>query len=1202
MVKQTAKLVQGTTPPYAPHPGEEAEAGSGGGESAPGQTAHQPDLRLLALQIGWVGVVVAVALVEQGSNLLRPDLWLSATGLTLFISAALPVTILAAITAGAAQFRRLAAQYDGLHAMVARIAEPEPTSARNIVSIRHAMHKELATLNEQLDRSLNRTGEIETIIRREVATLEHSFAENERRMLALVQELARQRETVVTATEQVRDVVKANREALNGELAGLAAQVLEAGNYARGAVEEVGVEVRSELADSGARFAETLRQVVEGRIDPLNALLAGQVRTMEALLSNGHGGVVAVLETQGRQLVETLEGAWGRIGADMASQTRIAESVASRLVDTLDQSLESSVNRLENRVQSASLELLGVLDSAADQASRRILEVGSASTEMLDGRVAALGDRIDGQVRQLSGLIEGATDRLMPTIEHQNLTLERAIKLGGALEHSTSQLNAVLTHKATEFVDTLSLNLRLFQSQLSDGAQAISEDLRNKLDRATDMLDGSARRFDQTLLGVQDTISLAGDRLTVAAAEYNASFAERVDQIEELVLEGAERVGATLGQRSAELALTLADGSRSLEGALGVWSGRIGAVLGEGVRDAETSFELRLGEMRHAEEGHVQRVRELFGSASEAMSAVLTSSTDVLAAEVDRAEVGMAQVSGQFGASLAEQREAFVRELGQASSAARAALLDAAASGVAAFDTQIGELRASLQAQIVTVHGGLEARTLELEANVAAFGASIDAQTSRLGRVLGQKAEAMTREIEQGVDALDSTMSGHLGRAHTVIEAFSAREANLFADRMEVLDGAIARQSEDLAGRIDAVQELIETRGQQFETGMAQHGAGIEAQTARLEVALARSTQQLAGTMNEGTNRIGGELAAHLERTDGIVAQFVEQEQVRLDRQIDVLGRTLDGRAEILDSIIRTRGEDFTDRLHASSRRFEEGLADGGRALEGALRAATTHLESALSGQATTLRDLLTGASDQAEHGARQRLDSLLGAIHQLAARLDEALSGGLETLATRLADGKNDIRHLLDAGAARLGTMLDDGGGKLTGELAEHTGVLEQALTERIETLQTRLREQASSVDASLAEAAERLERSLHKAAGEIERATHASSAEVRANVAQALESAAQQMATGVDAAEQKVGAAFETMMVRLAAHERSAVSRMDAAATNVGESTRKAAELTAERLVTLNGAVVQVLNSLGAPRPHARKSKIELLQDAAE
>ena len=67
-------------------------------------------------------------------------------------------------------------------------------------------------------------------------------------------------------------------------------------------------------------------------------------------------------------------------------------------------------------------------------------------------------------------------------------------------------------------------------------------------------------------------------------------------------------------------------------------------------------------------------------------------------------------------------------------------------------------------------------------------------------------------------------------------------------------------------------------------------------------------------------------------------------------------------------------------------------------------------------------------------------------------------------------------------------------------------------------------------------------------------------------------------------------------------AAHEKTAAGRMENAAANVGESTRKAAEQTAERLVTLNGALVQVLNSLSTPRTAARKAKPEALPDAAE
>lgn len=1203
MVKQTARVIGGaseTQGPPASHNQQLAEALTFGepDEDPPARVAARFALPAFA----WIAVVATLAVLEYGAALLGLSFWLSSKGITLVMQTALPVLAVLALHAMGTRLRVLKDQSDDVRTMMARIVEPEPATSRNIVSIRHAMHKELTALNDHLDRSLNKTGEIEAIIKREVGALEHSFADNERRMLGLVQELARQRETVVTATEQVRDVVKANREALNIELANLASQVLEAGNYARGAVEEVSAELKGELAARGSDFSDMLRQVITDKIEPVNEMLAAQIQSMDALLSDGNGGLVAAFETHGKDVVTKLDAAWGRISTDLSNRSKAAEDVAGRLVGVIEEGLESGVNKLENRIRSASLEIFGVLDSAAEQAAQKIVEVGASSTGDLDVRVEALSARIDGQVQRFGDLLQGAGDRFIPALEAQGHTLERAIRLQDAVEQSTSQLNAVLSHKASEFVDTLSLNLKTFQTQLGERSSIITDELSAKLDRAVDALEDGSRRFSTTLLNVQDTISVASDRLTISAAGYNADFAQRVEQIETILTDGSEKIGDRLSKNTAELATTLADRSLDLEVTLDNWSSHITQIVADGVRQSDTALAAKAEEFRALEITGREQLQSVLDAAAMAIASRLADGTGALADTVVQAKSDMAEATGRLGGDLATLWTKFAGELGDFTARAKTTLVDAGSDNLASLDARMTDLKGALKGQLNAIHSSLDARTRELEANIVQFGSTIDTQTSRLNKVIGQKSEAIEQEIEEGLVSFDRAMTDHLGRARAAIATMTAEETALFARQIETLDHTLDGQSASFGTRVDAIRGLLDARTQAMESQLGQFGAGIEAQTTRLEASIGEKSQVLAQSVAGGAKQIEATLSDHLSRLVGVTEGFVEMETTTFDRQIDVLSRTLDSRSEILDSIMRTRGAEFTDKLHASSRQFEEELAEQGRALDGTVRSASANLRIGLIEQTTEMQRLFSAALEKAHDTTVEQAAGIETRLTDTSRRLTHVLDEQSAALALALDQRTAELNRTLSLGTSDVGSVLDTESTRLAKLLADATSTIEDSLGSRVTAMGAQLREQTATVAAAIDEGSSRISRVMERATGEWERSAQDGARELGANLDKSLEAAALMLATGAESTQQQVAASVESLLARLAAHERSAVNRMEGAAANVGESTRKAAELTAERLVTLNGAVVQVLNSLGSTRAPARRPKLEVLPDAAE
>jgi len=1288
----------------------------------------------LVLSLGWAAAVLLVTLIEQGLNVLNPLLWLSIPGIGIIALAGLPAVVAMLFAEVVNQLRELSHQKDRQPAVELVDVSSDAAMSGKIVSIRHAVHKELAALNDHLERSLNKTSEIETAVKREVAALERSFGDNERRLLALVQELARQRESVVTTTEKVTGAVKATRESLNDELGQLATQVMEAGNYARGVARDVAAELRADLEAQSAGVAESLRQSLETEIAPLSLALGEQVQSIQSLLSTGGDGLVSTIEHHGSQLSANINAAWDRISRDLESQSVSADEMATRLQTIVGQSLESNVNQLESRIRSASIEIRDEMDKSAEQITRKILDLAVSNSAALDTRIDTFQSDIDTQLSNFSQLMNKASDGILPSIQRHNDKLERVIELEAAFERSTERLGSVLTDQAAAFVDVLSQNVTTFQERFDDQAKTISEGLLGKLDWAVSTLEDGSRRFTTTLIDVQDTISLASDKLTISVAEHQSQFAQRVNQMEALVFDGAERIDENLAKGVAGLSAALEDGTRQIEVAFAQRNDGITSALSTGLGSADLLFQERILELEGLNDVHQAKLRSVLGAAVDSLDAAVTSSSHMLMSASDSIQKNLTAGTARFSDGIAELKSNLNIDLESFASVMRESLTQVGVDEASVMKERILEMVEAVQARVSAVYSGLDSRSREFEANIAQFGANIDTQTSRLQRVISQKSESIEQSIELGIERLGEALQMYLERTEETVSQFAAQDTELFQRQLSRLKDVLSDQTMSIDERVNAVYVALDGRSKQFEGRLAEFGAALEKQASTLQAAVVERTQRLETSLDVSTGKIGELLTTKLGQTQKLVDDFVDSETEKFDHQIEVLSRTLDGRSQILDSIMRTRGADFTDQLYASSRHLEEELTSTSRALEAAIRTGSGEMQATLSAQVSDLQQALALALQQSKAEAVAQIaaagtvlsegadrlketlqtnlatvaDSLesgrmsLGALLEgendaisgmlaeqgkviseslakhasdldadlgkriadlelqlltrgtaIAAVLDarsstlqDLLQGGADSIArvlgqhgkqladvigdgagtlagdlgrrvveleTRLLSQTNAMVAALDSSSVALEQLLDGGSSKLARTLAQYgkrigevlsdgAGAIDSDFAHRLSKMEAELDTQTNTLVAALDRSSDKVVAAVDQATQELEKTTREKIADAKAALESAVDATSRNIVASVDSTQQKITSSVDGLISKLATHEKAATGRMENAAASVGESTRKAAEQTAERLVTVNGALAQVLSSLGTQRPSTRKGKVEALPNAAE
>jgi len=164
------------------------------------RSSSTPNLVAILVAVGWVIAVLAIAVIRNGRDFGSASFFGSNDFIGLVALTVIPVLgffAIATLIRRAQDLRNAATAVT--HAAI-RLAEPETTASEKVASVGQAVRREVNALGDGLERALSRAGELEVMIHNEVTALERTYSDNESRMRALIQELASQREAVITNT------------------------------------------------------------------------------------------------------------------------------------------------------------------------------------------------------------------------------------------------------------------------------------------------------------------------------------------------------------------------------------------------------------------------------------------------------------------------------------------------------------------------------------------------------------------------------------------------------------------------------------------------------------------------------------------------------------------------------------------------------------------------------------------------------------------------------------------------------------------------------------------------------------------------------------------------------------------------------------------------------------------------------------------
>ena len=386
-----------------------------------------------------------------------------------------------------------------------RLAEPDRMAEQSIASLGQAVRRQVSFMNDAVSRALGRAGELEALVHNEVAALEHSYEENERKIRGLINELAGERHSLVNT-----------------------------GEHFESSLQKMGVEIPQLMAQLSDQQLK-LTSIIDG---------AGQNLTqLESALATQTGRFETSLGDRTTQLETVLTGYTQALGTAMDTRTENMQVMLGGYTDALGTSLGDRTTQLETVLTGYTQALGTAMDTRTEN-----MQV------MLGGYTDALGTALSSRTSQLQIMLEDKRDAIETNVGALRTTVETSVgDLQKTVDQSTSLINDTLTDR-TETLQTVFEEYALaLDTTLANRAEALDSQLVER----TKALDGAfserLRLFDESVLrstmaidsAVGENTKTLTNAMEVHARQLGDSIANQAAELDDTLMSGINSVRST---------------------------------------------------------------------------------------------------------------------------------------------------------------------------------------------------------------------------------------------------------------------------------------------------------------------------------------------------------------------------------------------------------------------------------------------------------------------------------------------------------------------------------------------------------------------------------------------------------------------------------------------------------------------------------
>lgn len=468
--------------------------------------------------------------------IVRADLAAGATLLSLFekpstfltiTAIVVPIAVLWALALLAWRSDELRLRSSTMTEVAIRLAEPDRMAEQSVASLGQAVRRQVAFMNDAISRALGRAGELEALVHNEVTALERSYEENERKIRGLIQELAGERNSLLSTSERVTETLKTLGTDIPTLIDKLSHQQVKLAQIIQGAGENL----------------TALESAVGQSSDRLEQALGGKTEQLQTMLESYTSGLAMALGARTEQLQEAISGYVNTLDTSLSQRTEKLQLVFEEYARALDTSLTNRAQALDMQL----VERTKALDAAFGQRLKSFDESILRSTMTIDSAVAE-------KARALTSALDNHARTFSETIARQAVNLDESLMHGINSVRRTSENITRQSLKAIEGLASQSEMLKRVSENLLSQVNSVTNRFEGQgqaILRAANALENANYKIESTLQGRHAELTHTMERLSGKADEFGR-FVEGFSSTMEGSLTTAEqRARATAEQLRA---------------------------------------------------------------------------------------------------------------------------------------------------------------------------------------------------------------------------------------------------------------------------------------------------------------------------------------------------------------------------------------------------------------------------------------------------------------------------------------------------------------------------------------------------------------------------------------------------------------------------------------------------------------------------
>ncbi len=939
-----------------------------------------------------------------------------------------------------------------------RLAQPETTARDQIVTVGHAIRREVAAMGDGVERALARAAELEALVHNEVSALERAYNDNEVRIRDLLSELTNQRETLVNQAEQVRNAIGSVHLDLSHDITSV-------GDLVADKVNEVAQRVTRSLTEKGEHITLALGHAGDSMID---ALTERGSTLLDRLETTSDSATTAIASASDRlssslnfktehvhdefaelaaRLQQMMSARLDQVAQGFAQKAALtiehmgerSESFASALTETsqsLAETIASRADEVNSTLRSTGDSLVLDLSLRGGDVVSKLEQTGARITDTIVTRSNSVADTFRDSAEALVSSLNNRGDAVKDMLVARLQAFEDMFNHGGTeltekVSRDTTTLGTLITRHIAEFDRTVKTYGGELVERLGQRTQDVSEAMKNYVDS-----------FDQRVTSRTTALS---STLDSRLSQFEEQLGGRVAAMTKSLTDGGNEVVTALDNRIGHVAGSIDARGTAVADAIAAKIGDLDRTLGQRALEVADNLDSRIGRFEELLVGRAETVTNQIESRTKAAADALNARMEQLntsiktnsaeaerslgqlalnttaairtsASEVERTLLG---VSSEVSRNFVSKADEIASQVSQRTSEMATILSDRSGSVLAAIvekgEQFAGDVGKATEQAVKAIEDRGFAFTRNMMDNSAELSRMIntagETAANMVTRTVNDLHETAAKAIEKSKDTATSTVT-QMMETHNMLRTDTTalferlREANLMLQ--EVLSGAHENMG--------ALENTLMLRVSEFVSAMNEVTSTTGETTSRVEANVNNFRDVTARVVTDL-----GQLADQFDSHGRALASAVEL----VDRSNERTENSINERRVTLDSLVSTldiRTEDLDQRLKRFSGLLDESLeAASARARDVARVVAEASAEGsrALNEQYERVR----GDTQSMFQDANERFGEVLVGMKQMANEMQREL----ESTRSELRRGIFDLPQETAESAAHMRRVIVD-------------------------------------------------------------------------------------------------------------------------------------------------------------------------------